>query len=95
MQRGEGREREALSVPLPSLSPPDKKTQASVLSILPCFFFQYNFQGMFDCDGDRREFAHKQYVNFVGRMEGGADAAAEQPPAAPAPAATQGDAKQQ
>jgi hypothetical protein len=28
---------------------------------------------MFDCDGDRREFAKNQYKNFIGRMEGGED----------------------
>ena len=32
---------------------------------------------MFDCDSDRREYAHKQYVEFVARNSG------EKPPAAP------------
>ena len=27
--------------------------------------------GMFDCDGDRRQFAKKQYENFKKRMDGG------------------------
>jgi hypothetical protein len=35
--------------------------------IRQCFLFNFA-GGMFDCDGDRREYAKKQYANFVTKL---------------------------
>lgn len=46
-------------------------TQQNVRCLAKLIKFPICVQGMFDCDGDRREFAKQQYQNFVARMDGG------------------------